>query len=198
MFYIIKILFLGYFSFINFSFAKGDLLDILSDKKEFSTFYQLIKIANYEDLFNKKTQFKKVVYIPKNEAFLDLPSKVRKKLKQEDVAKKIVRTHLYSGEVKEVFQNPKKKVVILERIELNGEAVKIFSNQDLFVKDMVDKSAKIVSNEYSIIPVECVMFLQPSIEDLRLTNKQQQESLITSCCLLSDQEIETFISDKYL
>ena len=198
MFYIIKILFLGYFSFINFSISKENLLDLLKEKKEFSTFYQLIKIANYEDLFNEKTQFKKVIYIPKNEAFQSLPSKIRKKLKQENVAKKIVRTHLYSGEVKEVFKNPNKRVVILERVELNGEAVKIFSNQDLFVKDMVNKSANIISKEYSIIPVECVMFLQPSIEDLRLTNKQKQESLITSCCLLSDQEIEIFISDTYL
>ena len=198
MFYIIKILFLGYFSFINFSYSEENLLDLLREKKEFSTFYQLIKIANYEDLFNEKTQFKKVIYIPKNEAFLSLPSKVRDKLKQEDVAKKIVRTHLYSGEIKEVFKNPNKRVVILERVELNGEAVKIFSNQDLFVKDMVNKNTNIDFKEYSIIPVECVMFLQPSIEDLRLTNKQQQESLITSCCLLSDQEIEVFISDRYL
>ena len=198
MFYIIKILFLGYFSFINFSISKENLLDLLKEKKEFSTFYQLIKIANYENLFNEKTQFKKVIYIPKNEAFLSLPSKIRKKLKQEDVAKKIVRTHLFSGEVKEIFKNPNKRVVILERVELNGEAIKIFSNQDLFVKDMVNKNENIVSEEYSIIPIECVMFLQPSIEDLRLTNKQQLESLITSCCLLSDQEVETFISDRYL
>ena len=198
MFYIIKILFLGYFSFINFSHTKENLLDLLREKKEFSTFYQLIKIANYEDLFNEKTQFKKVIYIPKNEAFLSLPSKVRDMLKQEDVAKKIVRTHLYSGEVKEVFKNPEKRVVILERVELNGEAVKIFSNEDLFVKDIVNKNTNIVSKEYSIIPVECVMFLQPSFEDFRLTKKQKQESLITSCCLLSDKEIEVFISDRYL
>ena len=198
MLYVIKILFLGYFSFINFSYSKENLLDLLREKKEFSTFYQLIKIANYENLFNEKTQFKKVIYIPKNEAFLSLPSKIRKKLKQEDVAKKIVRTHLFSGEVKEIFKNPNKRVVILERVELNGEAIKIFSNQDLFVKDMVNKNENIVSEEYSIIPIECVMFLQPSIEDLRLTNKQQLESLITSCCLLSDQEVETFISDRYL
>ena len=198
MLYVIKILFLGYFSFINFSYSKENLLDLLREKKEFSTFYQLIKIANYEDLFNEKTQFKKVIYIPKNEAFLSLPSKVRDMLKQEDVAKKIVRTHLYSGEVKEVFKNPDKRVVILERVELNGEAVKIFSNEDLFVKDIVNKNTNIVSKEYSIIPVECVMFLQPSFEDFRLTKKQKQESLITSCCLLSDREIEVFISDRYL
>ena len=33
----------------------------------------------------------------------------------EEIAKKIIRTHLYSGEVKEVFKDPKKKVIILEK-----------------------------------------------------------------------------------
>ena len=39
----------------------------------------------------------------------------------KDIAKKIVKTHLYSGEVKEVFRDPRKKVVIVERVEINGE-----------------------------------------------------------------------------
>ena len=41
--------------------------------------------------------------------------------------------------MKQVFKDPNKKVVIVERLELNGEKVKIYSNSDLFVKDMVDK-----------------------------------------------------------
>ena len=198
MFDFIKILLFSYFLFINLSFAKDNLLDFLKNNSEFSTFYELIKIAKYEDLFNDKTRFKKIIYIPKNQAFLNLPSKIKEKLKKENVAKKIVRTHLFSGEVKEVFKDPKKKVVILERVELDGETIKIFSNQDLFVKEMVNKSVSLVSTGNSIIPLECVMFLQPSVEDLRLTDKQKQESFVTSCCLLSDKEVETFISDKYL
>ena len=57
----------------------------------------------------------------------------------KDIAKKIIKTHLYSGEVKEVFKDPKKKVVIVERVEINGDLVKIFSNADLFVKDIVNQ-----------------------------------------------------------
>ncbi len=41
--------------------------------------------------------------------------------------------------MKQVFKDPNKKVVIVERLELNGEKVKIYSNSDLFVKDMVNK-----------------------------------------------------------
>ena len=41
--------------------------------------------------------------------------------------------------MKQVFKDPNKKVVIVERLELNGEKIKIYSNSDLFVKEMVNK-----------------------------------------------------------
>ena len=137
-----KFKFLIFISFLLSSFngfTKGNLLELISKKKEFSTFYELIKIANYQELFNEKTKFKKIIYIPNNQAFENLPKKIKDKVMDKDLAKKIIRTHLYSGEVKEVFKDPKKKVVILERVELNGETVKIFSNSDLFVKDVVNQ-----------------------------------------------------------
>ena len=116
----------------------------------------------------------------------------------EDLAKKVIRTHLYSGEVKEVFKNPKKKVVILERVELNGETVKIFSNSDLFVKDVVNQDFHFEEDEYTIIPVDCVMFLQLSSDDRRLSEEEKNNSIVTSCCLLTDNEIDTFLSDQNL
>ena len=99
---------------INSAYAKEGLLKFIENKKEFSIFYKLIKVAKYEDLFNQKTQFKKIIYIPNNQAFQKLPNKIKDKIMEEEIAKKIIRTHLYSGEVKEVFKDPKKKVVILE------------------------------------------------------------------------------------
>ncbi len=196
-----KFKFLIFISFLLSSFSgftKGNLLELISKKKEFSTFYELIKIANYQELFNEKTKFKKIIYIPNNQAFENLPKKIKDKIMDKDLAKKIIRTHLYSGEVKEVFKDPKKKVVILERVELNGETVKIFSNSDLFVKDVVNQDFHLEKDEYTIIPVECVMFLQLSSDDRRLSEEEKKSSIVTSCCLLTDNEIETFLKDRYL
>ena len=125
----------------------------------------------------------------------NLPKKIKYKIKNEELAKKIIRTHLYSGEVKEVFKDPKKKVVILERVELNGETVRIFSNSDLFVKDVVHQNFHLEKDEFTIIPVECVMFLQLSTDDRRLSAEEKSSSIVTSCCLLTDNEIETFINE---
>ena len=178
--------------------TNDNLLDLISKNQDFSTFYELIKIANYQELFNEKTKFKKIIYIPNNKAFQNLPKKIKQKIMNKDLAKKVIRTHLYSGEVKEVFKNPKKKVVILERVELNGETVKIFSNNDLFVKDVVNQDFHLEEDEYTIIPVDCVMFLQLSSDDRRLSEEEKNNSIVTSCCLLTDNEIDTFLSDQNL
>ena len=127
----IKFIFILLVSFLLSSFkgyTKDNLLELIKENKDFSSFYELIKIANYQKLFNEKTKFKKIIYIPNNKAFQNLPEKIKGKIMDKEFAKKIIRTHLYSGEVKEVFKDPRKKVVILERVELNGEIVKIFSN----------------------------------------------------------------------
>ncbi len=194
-----KFILLVFFLLASFKgYAKDNLLEQIKENKEFSTFYELIKIANYQKLFNEKTKFKKIIYIPNNKAFENLPKKIKYKIRNEELAKKIIRTHLYSGEVKEVFKDPKKKVVILERVELNGETVKIFSNSDLFVKDVVHQNFHLENEEFTIIPVECVMFLQLSSDDIRLSAEEKSSSIVTSCCLLTDNEIETLINNQYL
>ena len=37
------------------------------------------------------------------------------------------------------------------------------------------------------------MYLQPSFSDDRLSTLEKRESLVTSCCMLSDEEIDSFM-----
>ena len=192
------LLILLFLSYISKSYAENhaEILNYLNKSDEYSYFFKLIKKANYEKLFIKEAKFKKVLYIPDNDAFDRLPLRLKKYIWDEtdnEAAKKIIKTHLFTGSVKQVFKDPSKKVVILERFELNGERVKIYSNSDLFVKDMVNKKKMIVKDNIEIIPVSCVMYLQPSFSDYRLSSEEKRESFITSCCMLSDYEIDNFI-----
>lgn len=193
--FLIILLFLSSTGKSHDSDHKG-VLDYLNGSDEYSYFLKLIKKANYEKLFMEEAKFKKVLYIPDNDAFDRLPLRLQKYIWDEldnEAAKKIIKTHLYTGSVKEVFKDPNKKVVILERFELNGEKVKIYSNSDLFVKDMVNKKKKIVKGNIEIVPVSCVMYLQPSFSDYRLSAEEKRASFITSCCMLSDEEVDNFI-----
>ena len=65
-------------------------------------------------------------------------------------------------------------MVIIERIELNGEPVKIFGNNDLFVKDVVNQKSTFNHDDSKIVPVDCVMYLQQSIEDNRLSKRRKE------------------------
>ena len=187
--------------FINFIFKSysddnNDILGYLKESDKYSHFLKLIKKANYEKLFVTEAKFKKVLYLPDNDAFDRLPLRLQKYIWDEtdnEAAKKIIKTHLYTGSVKQVFKDPNKKVVIIERLELNGEKVKIYSNSDLFVKDIVNKKKAIIKDNIEVIPVSCVMYLQPSFSDDRLSSLEKRESFVTSCCMLSDEEIESFI-----
>ena len=174
----------------------NDILNYLNETKEYSYFLKLIKKANYEKLFKKEVKFKKILYIPNNDAFDNLPLRLQKYIWDEtdnEAAKKIIRTHLYTGSIKQVFKDPNKKVVIVERFEINGEKVRIYSNSDLFVKDMVNKKKILIKGNVEIVPISCVMYLQPSFSDDRLTSNEKENSLITSCCMLNDEEIDNFI-----
>ena len=174
----------------------NDILKFLDNSEEYSYFYKLIKKAKYEKLFKKEAKYKKVLYIPNNQAFKNLPLRLQKYIWDENdntAAKKIINTHLYTGSVKQVFKDPSKRVVVIDRLEVNGERVKIYSNSDLFVKDMVNKKDIIFKNNIEIVPVSCVMYLQPSYTDDRLTERAKEDFIITSCCMLSDEEIDSFI-----
>ena len=192
-------LFICFFlSFISNSYSDdhNEILNYLKERDEYSYFFKLIKKANYERLFINEAKFKKVLYIPDNDAFDRLPLRLQKYIWHEtdnEAAKKIIKTHLYTGSVKQVFKDPNKKVVIVERLELNGEKVKIYSNSDLFVKDIVNKKKAIIKGDIEIIPVSCVMYLQPSFSDDRLSALEKKESFVTSCCMLSDKEIDSFM-----
>ena len=194
-----KYLFILFFIILinkSYSDEHEGILNYLKESDKYSYFFKLIKKANYEKLFIKESKFKKVLYIPDNDAFDRLPLRLQKYIWDEtdnDAAKKIIKTHLYTGSVKQVFKDPNKKVVIVERIELNGEKVKIYSNSDLFVKDMVNKKKAITKDYTEIVPVSCVMYLQPSFSDDRLSDLEKKESFVTSCCMLSDQEIDSFM-----
>ncbi len=185
-------------SHISTSYSEDhqEILNYLKEADKYSYFYKLIKKANYEKLFIKEAKFKKVLYIPDNDAFDRLPLRLQKYIWDEsnnEAAKKIIKTHLYTGSVKQVFKDPNKKVVIVERLEINGEKVKIYSNSDLFVKDMVNKKKAIIKDNIEIIPISCVMYLQPSHSDDRLSALEKRESFVTSCCMLNDEEIDSFI-----
>ena len=64
---------------------------------------------------------------------------------------------------------------------------------------MVNKEEKLLFRDHYIVPVDCVCnVLQLNQKDASLSSEEKNNSLVTSCCLLTDNEIETFLSNQYL
>ena len=63
---------------------------------------------------------------------------------------------------------------------------------DLFVKDIVVQGKVTSAGNFTIIPVDCVMFLQQSSKDYRLDKAIQDKYKFTSCCLQTPEEYEVF------
>ena len=74
-----------------------------------------------------------------------------------------------------------------------GDQIRIEQEKNLFVKDMIVQSDPIMVGRNKIVPIECVMFVQPSISDYRLSLEQQQEYPITSCCIRTIAEVSAFV-----
>ena len=75
------------------------------------------------------------------------------------------------------------------------EILKIYQGDDLYVKDMVITEKDLNVDNGIIHSIECVMFVQPSVEDKRLDLETRNKYSITSCCMRTDLEVDMFLSD---
>ena len=83
----------------------------------------------------------------------------------------------------------------MEYLEGYGiKILKIYKNEDLFVKDMVIINKDIEINNGLVRSVDCVMFVQPSKDDIRLDSETRNIYSITSCCLRTEEEVKLFLS----
>ena len=63
----------------------------------------------------------------------------------------------------------------------------------LYVKDMVVVNENTSADNGVVHEINCVMFVQPSQEDDRLTKLQKDEFPITSCCMKTENEIDSWL-----
>ena len=165
--------------------------DVITNDSRFATFAVMVEKAGVENLFNGKVNVNATVYIPTNEAFETMPESIVSAFRTAEFKGpliKLIQSHYFVG-----TNNNLKEGEYLITTNINGDKVRIEQNNQLFVKDMVIQSEKIKVGKNEIIPVECVMFVQPSITDNRLTLEQQEQFRITSCCLRTIREATAFL-----
>ncbi len=170
---------------------KKTMWDVITNDSRFATFAVMVEEAGVENLFNGRVNVNATVYIPTNEAFETMPEQIVSAFRTAEFKSpliKLIQSHYFVG-----TNSNLKEGEYLITTNINGDKVRIEQNNQLFVKDMVIQSEKIKVGKNEIIPVECVMFVQPSITDNRLTLEQQEQFRITSCCLRTITEATAFL-----
>ena len=175
---------------------KKTMWDIITNDDRFATFAVMIENAGVEHLFNGKTAINATVYIPTNEAFSTMPETMHSALRfpeNRGPLIKLIKSHYFIGTV-----NNMKEGDYFMTTNINGDQIRIAQEKELYVKDMVIQSETIMVGKNKIVPIECVMFVQPSRSDHRLSLEQQEQYAITSCCLITLAEVKAFVQANVL
>jgi len=180
------------FLFIS-SLAKSENSNLINDLNKTGNHNTFIKILENNPLFLSliSNSIESTIYAPTDKAFNDMPKSFIDKINKNNIryTTKIILTHIFSGNNLE--DNSDSGMVL----SLDGSLYYTYDIGDLFVKDIVIEGKYFKSGNYTIIPVDCVMFLQQSSKDKRLDKKIQDKYAFTSCCLQTDEEYAEFIKD---
>jgi len=153
-----------------------------------------IKAAGLDELFTEQSKVPRTLYAPNDEAFKKLPQALKDELFGNNNIKairKLLFNHVFAGT--HTGENVKSTGTLT--VNLDGKILKIYKGDDLYVKDMVITEKDIKVENGIIHSIECVMFVQPSDSDSRLDLETQNKFSLTSCCMRTDLEVDSFLGD---
>lgn len=198
MFYELKgdKLYLKFFSLfclfiINFDLKAKGIVEIIRENPNFSTFYSYINNTELEATLQQKFPWNWTMFVPNNKAFEALPKKVYDQiLSDTSLRKMLILDHILIGQ--KTSGNLSSKMT--EEVTVTNKSIKLYKRESLYVKDMVVVNENTSADNGVIHEINCVMFVQPSQEDDRLTRLQKDKFPITSCCMQTDNEINLWLS----
>ena len=167
--------------------SETNLIKSLSNTGQHKTFIGILENSPlFLSLVNNSIS--STIYAPTDKAFSLMPDSFMNKIKNNNIkyTTKIILTHIFSGNS---LDSNKDEGLVLS---LDGSLYYTYDAKDLFVKDIVVQGKVTTAGNFTIIPVNCVMFLQQSSRDYRLDKAIQEEYKFTTCCLQTPEEYEIF------
>jgi len=174
--------------------GEGYMMSALEKTGQHTILISAIKAAGLEELFTEQSKVPRTLYAPNDEAFKKLPKALSDELFVNNNIKairKLLFNHVFAGT--HTGENVKSTGTLT--VNLDGKILKIYKGDDLYVKDMVITEKDIKVENGIIHSIECVMFVQPSDSDSRLDLETQNKFSLTSCCMRTDLEVNSFLGD---
>ncbi|MEL0124522.1 MAG: fasciclin domain-containing protein [Alphaproteobacteria bacterium] len=176
---------------INFDLKAKGIVEIIRENPNFSIFYSYINNTELEATLQQKFPWNWTMFVPNNKAFEALPKKVYDQiLSDTSLRKMLILDHILIGQ--KTSGNLSSKMT--EEVTVTNKSIQLYKRESLYVKDMVVINENTSADNGVIHEINCVMFVQPSREDDRLTKLQKDKFPITSCCMQTDNEINLWLS----
>ena len=175
------------FLFSSDLFSKEvNVYDIISKNSNLSTFKDYLDKTGLDKVLQKKIPYNWTIYAPSNNAFENTPKELEKSvLKDTYYSKRLFTDHILT---KEILASDVTDQITTE-LTVSNKPIKLYRSENLFVKDVVIVKEDIIAENGVVHIIDCIMFIQPSSQDSRLSSSQQDSFPITSCCMQTESEI---------
>ena len=175
--------------FFSKTTSSKNVLDVISNNQDLTTFNLYLEKTGLDRVLEKKLPWNWTIFAPSNKAFNEAPEMLKDEiLNDEFLSKNIFMDHIMTGHKTSLDIDEKATT----QITVSNKPLQIYKSRNLFVKDMVVVQENLIGNNGVVHVIDCIMYVQPSSEDERLTKEIMENYPITSCCMQSEAEINSF------
>ena len=179
--------FLVLFLFSSDLFSKEkSVYDIISNNPNLSIFKNYLDKTGLDDVLKKKIPYDWTIYAPSNKAFKNIPNELGEQILSDTYfTKRLFTDHILA---KEVVSSELTDQITIE-LTVSNKPVELYKSESLFIKDVVIVMEDLIASNGVIHIIDCIMFIQPSTQDDRLSPVQKESFPITSCCMQTSDEV---------
>ena len=180
--------FFHFFLFLSTNVYSKNVIDIIKEDPELTEFYSYLEKNWHKKNFRKETSLNWTIFAPNNNAFNSIPSRVREEILSDQIFSKVlIMDHILTGQKTSLDIGEE----VSNEVTVSNKPIQIYKRGSLFVKDMIVVKENKAAKNGVVHQINCVMYVQQSQDDNRLTKKQKEDFPITSCCMRTDNEINS-------
>ncbi len=166
------------------------VLEVLAKNEDLSVFYKYLMDNGLDKILTKKMPWDWTIFAPNNNAFKNFEKVENSLLSDNFLTKNLLMDHILAGRVSS--ENIGDSTITDKTV--SNKPIQLYKANELYVKDMVILKEDLSAINGVVHSIGCIMFIQPSDEDLRVSKKMQKKFPVTSCCMQKKNEIELWKS----
>ena len=185
-----------FFAFLVFLFStdlnasQKSVYELIENNQDLSIFKNYIDNTGLDDVLKKKIPYDWTVYAPSNIAFSNIPDQLKDTILNDIFySKKLFTDHIMSKQIVSSQLSDK----VTTELTVSNKPIQLYKIENLHIKDIVVVKKDLIANNGVVHIIDCLMFIQPSEQDNRLTSEQKKEFPITSCCMQTDDEVKLWM-----